>query len=160
MLFFICRVKLHHITNGVNNLLSAQLICRNCSYAVTAVTYLIVMCQMTVRLTRLILYKTCLSWNIPDLWTCRWSLIVQRLNDKFGTSRALYDKSMKLGTIILDTIRVILKTGGILDSYRGDHGSHFPRWSPVNKIVQYVNHKSHVQSLIVDIALVNNTWHE
>ena len=84
-------------------------------------------------------------------------VIVQRLNDKFGSNRALYDKSMKLGTIMLDTIGVILKTGGILDLYRGGRGSHFPRWPPVNKIGQYVNHKSHVQSSIVDTALVNNT---
>ena len=80
--------------------------------------------------------------------------IVQQLNDKFGPNRALYDKSMKLDTSMLDTLRVVLKTGGILDFYRGGH---FPRWPPVSKIGQYVNHKSHVQSIIVDIALVNNT---
>ena len=83
--------------------------------------------------------------------------IVQWLNDKFRPNRALHDKSMKLGTIILDTIRVILKTGGILYLYRGGRGTHFPWWPPVNKIGQYVNHKSHVQSLIVDTALVNIT---
>ena len=55
---------------------------------------------------------------------------------------------------MLDTIGVILKTGGILDLHRGGRGNHFPRWPPVNKIGQYVNHKSHVQSLIVDIALL------
>ena len=52
---------------------------------------------------------------------------------------------------------VILKTGGILDLYRGGRGSHFPRWPPVSKIGQIVNHKSHIQSHIVDIAVENNT---
>ena len=45
---------------------------------------------------------------------------------------------MKLGIIMLDTLRVILKTGGILGSDRGDRGGHFPRWPPVGKIGQYI----------------------
>ena len=87
----------------------------------------------------------------------RTEVIVQRLNDKFGPNCALYDKSMKLGTFNLDTIRVILKAGGILYLYHGGRGSHFSRWPPVSKIGKYVNIKKHVQSLIADIAFVNNT---
>ena len=80
--------------------------------------------------------------TVPEITlTTDASLLVQQLNDKFGPNYALYDKSMKLGTIKLDTIRVILKTGGILDLYRGGLGSHFPRWPPVSKIGKYVNIK-------------------
>ena len=48
--------------------------------------------------------------KIYEQWSVYWldaRYIVQRLNDKFGPNCAIYDKSMKLGTIILDTIRVI-----------------------------------------------------
>ena len=72
-------------------------------------------------------------------------------------NRALYDKRMKLGTLILGTIWVILKNRGILDSYRGSRGSHFSRWPPVSKIGQYVNDRSHIKPLIVGIAVENNT---
>ena len=82
--------------------------------------------------------------------------IVQRLNDKLGPNCALYDKSMNLGTIKLDTIRVIWKTGDILDLDRSGRGSHFPRLPSVSKIGKYANHKSHVKSLIVDIVLVKS----
>ena len=66
---------------------------------------------------------------------------------------------MKLGTLILGTIGVILQTEGILDLYRGGRGGHFPRWPPVSKIGQYVIHKSHIQPVIVNIAVENNTWY-
>ena len=92
--------------------------------------------------------------------SCSWPQVthlVQQLNDKFRLKCAFYDKSMKLGTIILDILRVILKTEGILNLCRGGH---FPIWPPVSKIGQYVNHKNNFQSLIVDIALVSNTWYE
>ena len=58
--------------------------------------------------------------------------------------------------LILGTIGVILKTGDILDLYRVNRGSHFPRWPPVNIIDQYVNH---IQPITVDIAVENNTWY-
>ena len=66
---------------------------------------------------------------------------------------------MKLSTLILGTIGAILQAEGILDLYRGGRDSHFPRWPRVSKIGQYVNHKSHIQPVIVDIAVENNTWY-
>ena len=66
---------------------------------------------------------------------------------------------MKLGTLILGTIGVILKTGGILDLYRANRGSHFPRWPPVSIIDKYMNHYRHIQPITVDIAVENNTWY-
>ena len=56
--------------------------------------------------------------NLVVFWSVNPSnyYLVQQINDKFGPNCTLQDKSMKLGTIILDTIRVILKTERILDS--------------------------------------------
>ena len=64
---------------------------------------------------------------------------------------------MKLGTLILDTMKVILKTRGILNLSGVDCGGHFPKWPPTSKIGQYLNRKSHFQSLIIDIYLANCT---
>ena len=56
--------------------------------------------------------------------------IVQRLNVNIGPNRALYDKSMKLGTLLVYIIMNIAKIGGILDLSSVGDGGHFPKCPP------------------------------
>ena len=57
-------------------------------------------------------------------------------------NHALFDKSMKLGTVLAYIIISHLKIGGILDLAYISNGGHFPRWLPSspNKFLKIMSH--------------------
>ena len=72
------------------------------------------------------------------------SFVVQRLNVDFGSNRALFDKSMKLGKLLIYMITILLRTIGNLDLSPGAHGGHFSKWRlPIsNNFLKTMIHRS------------------
>ena len=65
--------------------------------------------------------------------------LIQRIRDNFGWNHALLggiDKSMKHCIVVVYTIRVILKIGGMLDVPCGCHANHFQNGCHVKLIIR------------------------